>query len=291
MRCEVSRSTKRGKRFTVCLHAFGLGYALAVALAGCAAGSTVRATLRPNTVAAAEAPPPERSPSRGPTVEPTGTLAGLDLAARTGSYEARDAVWITAQPIVVNRDFDFEIALQIADVGPAIAAGNRRQGNLALARALAVVERVDAQALLSQLCAERAPGCPKLANAQVRVFALLFGEHAARLRVVLEIIAAEALPLYSAVSRSLPAHDFVRPGMLRTEFASGLASIVQLFETSVAAPSSVRGQCLAGDSSKVTGRIVTRDDQGIVLAVSDPRSTLLRCPPDAFREASAAAEP
>jgi len=219
----------------------------------------------------------------GPQVADASELSALDLDMRLGGYAARDAVWVPGWPVVVSRDFDFGIALAIDVVGAGVAAAKRRAGNADLAKRLASLSPIEPQAVLETVCARRPTGCQKLAGVRVRVYAVLFGEHTARVRVVLEMAETKpSIPIYATISDAHPAQAFAESHMLETMFESGLTRIADLIDTPLDGPALATGQCASGDASHLSGKMIAHDQQSVVLMVSDPAEILLSCPLDSF---------
>src|SRR5258707_1303848 len=106
-----------------------------VALAGCASGC-------PTPILPTRCAPSSSCESRGKAAEfrsadaPLRDLTGLDMEARLGAYQARDAIWVSGQPLLVNRSYDFALAASDEQGGPALAAMLRRRANVALAERL-----------------------------------------------------------------------------------------------------------------------------------------------------------
>jgi hypothetical protein len=207
----------------------------------------------------------------------TSDLPKLSLVERVGSYAAQDAAWVRGQPIAVNRDFDFALASAL-DIGAGIAAARRQKENAELAEKLASLDPIDLPTLLRSQCAARPDGCSRIAGYSIRLFGLLYGQRAARLRVVLEFVGAvdgASAPLYVAISEAHEITDFEQPNVLRSAFETEIGHIVELFEPSSASESDDR--CATGDSTYVVGKRIDRDASHIVLRASDPTSMLVRC--------------
>lgn len=45
------------------------------------------------------------------------------------AYDLTGGVWVKGHPLLVNSDFDFAVAFGLPDIGPGIAAGNRKRIN------------------------------------------------------------------------------------------------------------------------------------------------------------------
>jgi hypothetical protein len=219
-------------------------------------------------------------------------LAQLDLRERVGPYPAQNAAWVAGQPLAVNHDFDFAVALGVEDVGAGIAVAQRRNKNAALAERLAKLEAIDLPALLQRLCAQGRPACAKLAGKRVRIYGFLYGERAARLRVLLELTGGEAAPAtYSSISVPGTALGFAQPGALASAFAAELEQVLELSAQPKHAPSPEIGRCAAGDSTHLEGHVALRTATRIVLAASGPIPARVSCALDSYRIGSARGSP
>lgn len=225
----------------------------------------------------------QRPPLAAPVVSSVHELSALQLDAVVEPYQNRDSAWVPGQPILVNRDFDFGMAMQGGDIGPGIAAAQRRQANLAIAKQLGSLAPIDVAASLRALCNQPHALCTKFGGARVRVYGLLFGDREARLRVIFEPTDGDAGTVsYSAVTDPRPVSAFAESQTLAAMFDKGLAAIADLLDAGDAAASATSGQCGIGDRAQMRGQIITSDDRHIVMLVAEPRATRLSCPKDAF---------
>jgi hypothetical protein len=270
---------------------------LALGCSGCAVaghGSTPVHAAREVPRSAPLEPPASRPADTrlaAPVAASPAELSEIPIETRVEPYQSRDSVWVPGQPIVVNRDFDFGVALGAGDIGPGIAAAQRRQGNLALAQRLSSLEPIDAAARVRALCSQPHALCTRFAGAHVRVYGLLFGDREARLRIIFEPADGNAdVAAYSALTDARAVSAFAEPQTLLAMFDKGLAAVADLLDAGDApAPASTAtGQCKIGDRAQMRGQVIANDDQRVVLLVSDPRPTRLSCPKEAF---SLAAEP
>ena len=245
-----------------------------------------------------------RAPSQAklPRLASTTETSAIGLDTRIGSYQARDAVWVSRQPLLVGRDYDFGIALAVDDgVGPALAAFQRKQFNQAYADRLSSVPSVDASASLSLLlngCTSKMtryeprraplPRCTQLARTNVLwVYGVLFGEQDARLRVVVELLEHDGeRQQYVAVGAARPLSSFAAEATLRRDFLAGTRRIVELLDQpSLGTAAGPTALCPVGGSELARGRVVGRRDGLAVLRLADPTvlPTLLICPESALR--------
>jgi hypothetical protein len=255
------------------------------------AASATGARARCASLPRAHVEPPQPSAAT-PIVAPLSELAGLDLEARFGGYAGRDAQWVRGQPIAVNRAFDFGRALSLEGAGAGLAVVQRRKGNAELAEQLAQLPAIDAAALVAKICAQRPAGCAAIAGARLRCYAQVFGVKAARVRVVSERVdgASQSVALYASISAPHALADLVQPGALAAIFEAELARTLDLFDVSTATPDAKQGECDAGDGLHVSGAILSRTPQRVVLSTTDPKS-VASCRTDAFSETSPAPLP
>lgn len=226
-----------------------------------------------------------------PTLLPFSRLSELNVQQRLSNYEIRDAVWVPNQPILVNRDFDFGVALSLEDIGPAIAVVQRRKANAALAQRLASIPPIDAGRLLHALCrpSPAFDSCAQLAARSLRIYGLLFGEHDARLQVVLEVNGAEGRPyLYSALTEARPVDAFVTPGVAQAAFTTGLVTMAPWIASGWEA-TATDGRCNIGGAAKLHGKVIQSSPNHILLVIPGEHPRRLLCPSDAFEAADPAA--
>jgi len=224
----------------------------------------------------------------GPEPAPLSELGQLELRERVGRYPAQSAAWVAGQPLAVNHDFDFAVALGVEDIGAGIAVAQRRNKNAALAERLAKLEAIELPALLQRLCAQGRAACAKLAGKRVRIYGFLYGERAARLQVLLELAGGEAAPaIYSSISEPGTAVTFAQPGALAGAFAAELEQVLELSAQPQHAPSPEIGRCAAGDSTHVEGHVASRTATRIVLAAARPIPARVSCALDAYQIGSA----
>jgi hypothetical protein len=207
-------------------------------------------------------------------------LRALDLAARVGTYVAQDAVWISGQPLAVNRDFDFAIAAALDIEGAGIAAAQRRSANVALTRTLERLAAIDPHRLLQARCTVQPASCAGLHGHEIRLYGVLFGARSARLRTILEI--ADATPsarVYVSVSDAMAVSEFEKPDVLRSIFEREIDRVLGLLKVTHA-PTAAEAQCPSGDSTSITGQLVARDGLRVMLLASDPQPMLVTCHSD-----------
>jgi hypothetical protein len=213
---------------------------------------------------------------------PISELPSLDLSARFDEYLVRDAAWVPGLPLAINRDFDFALAMSLDGIGAGIAAKKRRDANLELAQRLSGVAPLDHDALLQALCAASPAACERLAGARVRIYGLLFGEHDARLQVVLEVAAAKLEPaLYQVVTEAHPVETFLEAGVLLHAFQRATADMASAMFGS-ASPDTALGGCRVGGTAKVEGRLLESTPSHTVLLLERPTTLRVLCPRDAF---------
>jgi hypothetical protein len=215
---------------------------------------------------------------------PSVPLHELNLERRFGPYLARDAVWVAQQPVLVNRDFDFAIAMAPEGFGAGLAASRRQKGNAALANALAQRSRIDS-AQLTELLTDAEAACEAWNPAGRRIYGMVYGQQRARLRVVIESSENAGLTHHAALGESRAESAFLEPGVLSSDFAAGIATLVHAF--CHPAPSSgamsQRGRCNIGGHHSVAGDARPLTDGTWLMALTGlSLRSMLVCPADAF---------
>lgn len=226
-------------------------------------------------------------------VEATSTLRSLDLAARIGEYEARDAVWADGQPLVVGRDFDFALVGGLpAGVGAGLAAAKRQRENLELAQRIAQQPRLDVESLFDVLLRTCADCRPLVVGKRFVIYGILYGSETARLSVVVELREPQtSAATYIAVSAAGAASDLVEPGKLRAAFEAGLTAVANMMRSRSSSAALTEhaepelGACARGGSATSRGRVIARDDLAVELVAAEKWGAHLRCPLEAFRQA------
>ena len=203
--------------------------------------------------------------------------------------------------MLVNRAFDFGLAMTLEAGGAGLAVVKRRRENAALAEQLASLGPIDVEIMARALCEARPAGCPRLSNAPAHVYALLFGDSAARLRVLVEPAERGAEHGCASISPARPVIEFAEPQVLYDAFELELRHAIALFEDGSGpcaccsraqprASTPLPGVCQAGDGLQLKGTLVTRDAARVVIAAVQP-SALVQCPADAFTEEAPAPTP
>ena len=122
--------------------------------------------------------------AQGKALPPLSSASAAAIVSDHGStleaYQREGGVWLERAPVLVNRDFDFALAMSLeGGVGAGLAAAKRREGNSEVA--LALRDRQLAPALVGELDALR--GC-----GQHVYFLLWGGQEEAALRLVAEVV-------------------------------------------------------------------------------------------------------
>ena len=255
---------------------------LGLVVAACSAVASPPVKAPPRTSAV---PPsaPSAQPPLNLRVAPVEELVELDLEERLGAVSARGAAWVPGWPLAVNRDFDMALALSL-DVGAGLAAAKRRNGNAELIRRLERATPLDPEARLRALCDKRADRSAALSGTTVRVYAMLYGERVARLRIVVERAGVEPPEPRASVSEARPLPEFEDGAVLSRAFDSELGRALDLVAIAADAPKQIAGRCAIGDNAYVAGDVILRDAQRIVLRASESPTSLISCPLDAFTE-------
>lgn len=111
-------------------------------------------------------------------------------ASTLPAYDLTGGVWVQGQPLFINQDFDFSMAIALLDIGPAIAAGNRIKGNKEAAKLFEGMPKLGLQRYFdAALKAAASRDRNKLLKNKdsVKLYGILFGQPKAHLRVILEI--------------------------------------------------------------------------------------------------------
>jgi hypothetical protein len=279
-----------------------LGAYVAVALlASVVSGACRRGGTHPTQSAlSARTPLPksveERQATATPSCETPGVasvaqLHALDMEARVGTYQARDAQWAPEQPVLVGRDFNFALAA-MDDLGAGVAAAQRRHGNQALAQALGSLEPLQPTELFGLLRQRSKSTCLFNGRQQVAIYGIVYGSTEAALRTIVESVQPDgSLFQHIAVSAKQPAEAFTEPGVLGKAVESGLGRIAVMMATDPASLSASRpaGSCSLGGTAVARGQVLQQDDaEHTILRLSEPAAGLMACPAEAFKEASPA---
>jgi len=205
---------------------------------------------------------------------------------------SQDAVWVPGQPLAVNRDFDFALAMSMDAIGPGLAARKRQDANVALAKRLAELPPLEPNALLRSLCpAPPRTACTALTGKQVRIYRLLFGERSARLQLMLEVESSQDdASRYGAVTEAFPIEALHEPEALSKRFLEAAAQTAVAL-SSAAATGGATGACKAGDGATFEGRVVTATANHAVLLITEPRPARIVCPTSAFEASQPSAAP
>lgn len=99
------------------------------------------------------------------------------------AYDLTGGVWVKDQPLLINQDFDFAMGMSLPDIGPAVAAGQRKRGNEEVAQLLEAMPPLQFDATLQKHMKDSVlMGPPR----QITLYGILFGQPNAYLRVILE---------------------------------------------------------------------------------------------------------
>ncbi|MBF0298935.1 MAG: hypothetical protein HQK51_09465 [Oligoflexia bacterium] len=109
------------------------------------------------------------------------------------SYMLEGGSWVNNQPLYVNRDFDFAMAMSLEMIGPAIAAGKRISDNQESAKLLQTMPEINLSAKIKkyfsdyQMRYEQKDNLSNKDKIPVKMFGLLYGGDKARLLSILEV--------------------------------------------------------------------------------------------------------
>jgi hypothetical protein len=110
----------------------------------------------------------------------------LDLRGAFGRYRAEGLVWVQKQPLAVNSDYDFSVALEIEDIGPAIAARNRIDANTRTVEKIGPMPELALEREFAASSRNDATMKRQYKKIRVAIYGLLFGRESARLQTVVE---------------------------------------------------------------------------------------------------------
>jgi hypothetical protein len=99
------------------------------------------------------------------------------------AYDLTGGVWVKDQPLLINQDFDFAMGMGLPDIGPAIAAGQRKKGNEEVAQLLEAMPPLRLDVILQKHMKDSTFKNPL---EQITLYGILFGQPNAHLRVILE---------------------------------------------------------------------------------------------------------
>lgn len=170
----------------------GVPVGLVLVLAGCGASEHFPA---PAAAAVSTAPTPV-PPASEEVLSEAPVLDLAELKARVApsssslpSYHLTGAVWVPERPLLVNRDFDFALAMSLRGTGAGVAAQQRQQENQKLAARLASIPPLEAAEALAEYDGPAACGNFDPTRDAFAFYGLIYGGHAgstARLHTVAE---------------------------------------------------------------------------------------------------------
>ncbi len=200
------------------------------------------------------------------------------VVANTASWPAYDltaAQWVSGQPLLVNRDFNFAMAMSMQGVGVAIAAGSRISDNKKLAEQLAALPVFDVADTFAKNW--RGVGWP---GHEIAVYGFLFGGPDAHLRTVVEAHPLEGGPVrrfvYVSDWRALEGESGWlddRGAMLTEGFAEAIPVVAELalryplLADTASFAESLNAYQLAGGAAlqKGEGRVLEQDAQRTII--------------------------
>jgi hypothetical protein len=222
------------------------------------------------------------------------------------AYLLTGGEWLDGQPLFVNRDFDFGMAMTLPDIGPAIAAGTRLKGNRDTAAALADMPALDLSSRLARSLAERQRDDripEKIAGfgGEIRLYGVLYGHPQASVWSLLEVskqtesMSVERVMIVSA-KQDLAAYWLAdRGAAIQTWLTGSVEPLIELWaraEDSVAQEPErdFRAPAAAG-LNKGRGRVLTSDARHVLVRLSDIEGTVARFPAEGFETTEIMPEP
>ena len=199
------------------------------------------------------------------------------------SYDLTAAQWVENRPLLINKDFNFGMAMSMEGVGVAIAAGMRINSNKELAAALADLPPLNLtqkwQAVAGNINDEHR-------EKQVVIYALLYGQPQAQLRTIVEFHGAGENPerfvdisdwAPTTGENSWSANNGRRIFM---QIDSSLTTIVDLLTNEIIASGTEQEFSLTGGEAVQRGRgyLVEKDETAAVIKATTIANTVLRLP-------------
>jgi len=122
------------------------------------------------------------------------------------SYDLTGAVWVEGQPLLVNKDFNFGMAMSLEGVGTAIAVGMRKNKNEELAEKLSTIPPLALNEKLQLTLGDIKNIHDKY---QITVFAMLYGQPLANLQTFVELQPLSSLVEKNTFQRFVSVSDWV----------------------------------------------------------------------------------
>jgi hypothetical protein len=214
------------------------------------------------------------------------------------TYHLTGASWAGDHPILVNRDYDFSIAMSMDQIGPAIAAGNRKKANDELAAVLATMPALETQEALAATIRAHAgnEGGFWTSEMEVALFGLLYGGtrsgSSVRLQTILEVYGTDQpdTPLrFLVVSDARPLDGdagwtATNGAVLREELRAAAGELVRLADRwhSIAGASPPGDgevvQCPVGDGEKLPLIVLERLPARVTGTTERIPHTVIACP-------------
>lgn len=276
------------------LSSLGLGAAAVSVFVACMASTAVRGdggvVAMPPTAAPCQISDEAETISATACVASVNELSRLNMSARLGSYRARDARWVSGQPLLIGRDYDFSLAASDSVSGPGVAAARRKQGNLATARRFADLEPIAPTSLFEEVIAECRNECGLDRASRAAIYGVFYGSTKPRLLVTLELSLPGATARHTSVGEKRSADSLAEPDALWRAFLQGIKAIAgnlrghALVSPALEIPGGAsHARCSVGDSASVGGPVVAQTSTHYV--ISGLRTDVverLYCPEEAF---------
>jgi hypothetical protein len=203
------------------------------------------------------------------------------------AYDLTAAQWVPDQPILVNKDFNFGMAMSIEGVGVAIAAGMRINKNKELAASLSALPPLNLNQRWQSVAIDvQLPWRDK----RVVIYAMLYGQPQAQLRTIVEFHNGENPPeRFMDVSDWLPVDGeaswaAMQGARLFAQIDESLAAIAVMVVNDSTAVVEEQDYTISGGEAAQRGRGYIKDQREgrVVLQSTNIPNTTIRFPAHLF---------
>ena len=205
------------------------------------------------------------------------------------AYELTGCIWVKGQPLLINQDFDFSMAMGLPDIGAAVAAGTRKKGNEEVVKLLqdmpplALEDRFN-EAIKSSLMNPQ--------EKEIKLYGILFGQPDAHLRTILELYDHQENPgrdplrfIYISDWRPVkgdPSWTHHKGVMIHEFFEDaipGLIAMWQRYTPEVQESEAVKYTVSGGKAiQRGTGWVIEKKEQRVLLQSMEIPNTILSYP-------------
>ncbi len=205
-------------------------------------------------------------------------------------YELTAAEWVEGQPLLINKDFNFGMAMSMEGVGVAIAAGMRINKNKGLASDLSKLAPFD----LNNRWKKHAVVVNRdWRDKEVVIYAMLYGQPKAQLRTIVEFHSTtEAPQRFVDISawRPIEGDDSWQSSsgfLLSTQLDQSLAEIVTLLDSDFDEQGKEQRYTISGGEAVQRGQgyILKQSKDYVIVNSSSAPNTVIRIPASVFGSA------